>query len=173
VTEAHPHQDLPAPQTVLLVEDDAAVRDSFMKGLVGHGFDILEAASGDEAIRLCQRANEAIPVAIVDMAMPQMWGDDLARRLADLNPQMKVIFVSGHSEQFLRGLGALTGNEVFFAKPFSLALLLKKVRETLGIENPAVLEPEDASSATEDPQAHIAHLTEHPELHMETDQHVD
>ena len=173
VIKASVHQGLPAPQTVLLVEDDPAVRDSFMKGLVGHGFDILEAASADEAMTLCQRSKQAIQVAIIDMAMPEMWGDDLARRLAIVNPQTKFIFVSGHSEQFLRGLGALTGDEVFFAKPFTLPLLLKKVRETLGIEVPAVQSPEDATSATGDQKAQTSQRAESPELHVEIDRHVD
>ena len=88
------------PKTVLLVEDDAAVRLSFMMGLVDHGFEIVEAASGDEALRLVLNTKDLIEVAIVDMAMPAMWGDEFAKRLAIVSPQTKVIFVSGHTEDF-------------------------------------------------------------------------
>ena len=173
LTEPPLHDDLPGQKTILLVEDDEAVRDSFMKGLVDHGFDILEAASADEALTICQRTREIIEIAIIDMAMPVMWGDELARRLAIVSPHMKFIFISGHSEDFLLSGGALTGDEIFFAKPFGPMLLLQKIREILGIEEPVVPAPQDTTSMTENPHPQAPHFAEHPDLHMETDRHVE
>src|SRR5436190_9835641 len=92
VTEPLYH-DSTRPKIVLLVEDDYAVRDSTMKGLANHGFDVLESASGDEALRLVQNTKETIEVAVIDMAMPLMWGDELARRLSIISPETKFIFI--------------------------------------------------------------------------------
>jgi DNA-binding response OmpR family regulator len=169
------HDDSARPKTVLLVEDDAAVRDSFMKALRDHGFEILEAASGDEALSLCVHGKETIEIAIIDMSMPQMWGDELAQRLAIVSPKTKIIFISGHSEDFLRSTSALTGTEIFFAKPFLPTLLLQKIKELLGIEVPAPAAHDGPSAAAEDenspPQS--PHFTEYLDLHMETDRNVE
>ena len=173
VTTVPLHDGSTRPKTVLLVEDDAAVRESFMKGLVDHGFDILESASGEEALGLVQNRKETIEVAIVDMNMPEMWGDEFARRLALVSPETKVIFISGHSEDFLHIGGSLTGDEIFFAKPFCPMLLLKKIKEMLGIEDVVVPTPVGTSPAAENPQPQPPHFTEHPDLHMETDRHVE
>jgi DNA-binding response OmpR family regulator len=153
---------------VLLVEDDAAVRDSLMKGLVNHGFDILEASTGDEALLVCQHCREIIEVAIIDMALPMMWGDELAHRLAIVSPSTKVIFISGHSEDFLRTGGALRGDEIFFAKPFAPKLLLQKVKELLGIEDPVVPVASNASSVTESNCPQTPQIAEQSGLQMET-----
>jgi len=158
------------------VEDDYAVRDSTMKGLANHGFDVLESASGDEALRLVQNTKETIGVAVIDMAMPLMWGDELARRLAIISPETKFIYISGHSEDFLLSGGALAENDIFFAKPFSPKLLLEKIRELLGMEIPiaAVAPAVDATSGlVGDPQHPYPCFTECQDIHVETDQHVD
>lgn len=144
-----------------------------MTAMVDHGFDILQAASGDEALAMVQNVNEAIEVAVVDMAMPLMWGDELAQRLAIISPETKIIFISGHSEDFLRSGGALTGNEIFFAKPFSPKLLLEKLWEMLGIESPVQRAADDTSSAAARPHAQSPHFAEYLDLHIETDRHVE
>jgi DNA-binding response OmpR family regulator len=158
---------------VLLVEDDAGVRDSMMKLLVNHGFKVLETASGDEGLSVAQNLNEAIEVAVVDMAMPTMWGDEFAEKLAVISPMTKFIFISGHSEDFLRIGGSLSGNEIFFPKPFSPKLLLEKIRELLGIETPFVAVATETSPAGEDVHAQHPHFAEILDLHIETDQRVD
>ena len=173
VTAASLRDESTRPKTVLLVEDDAAVRESFMKGLVDHGFDILESANGDEALGLVQNRKETIEVAIVDMNLPEMWGDEFARRLAIVSPKTKVIFISGHTEDFLHIGGSLTGDEIFFAKPFCPMLLLQKLKELLGIEDVVVPAPVGASPAAENPHPQPPHFTGYPDLHMEKDQHVE
>jgi len=173
VTTAHLPDDSTRRRTVLLVEDDAAVRLSLVTALVHHGFDILEAESGDEALNLVQNRTETIDVAIIDMAMPLMWGDELAQRLAIVSPSTQIIFISGHSEDFLRSTAALAGNETFFAKPFSPKLLLIKLKEMLGIEDAVVPGPGVTLPAPDDSHAQSPHFTEHPDLHMETDHHVE
>jgi DNA-binding response OmpR family regulator len=160
-------------KTVLLVEDDFGVRDSFMKWLVDRGFEILESASGDEALSLVRNTKETIGVAIVDMSMPLMWGDEFARRLAIISPETKVIFISGHSEEFLRSGGELSEDDIFFAKPFSTKLLLEKIWELLGIEPPAVPVPDEAAPSPENSSPQHPHFTEHLDLHMENDKRVE
>lgn len=169
------HADGPIrAKTVLVVEDDYGCRDSTRKWLLNFGFNVVEAASGDEALSLVQGTKETIEVAIVDMGMSEMWGDEFALRLAIISPETKVIFVSGHSEDFLRMNGSLTGNEIFFAKPFSSKLLLEKIREMLGIEVPAVPAPDSGSShAVENQPSQILHFAEYDDLHIETDRRVE
>ena len=158
---------------VLLVEDDAAVRRSLMAALVDHGFEMLQASSGDEGMSVAQNLNETIEVAIVDMAIPPIWGDEFAQRLALVSPTTKFIFISGHSEDFLRLGGSLTGNEIFFPKPFSPKLLLEKIRELLGIVPPVVPKVIGSSPTAENLHAQPPHFAEYLDLHIETDQHVD
>jgi DNA-binding response OmpR family regulator len=100
----------------------------------------------------------------------------LARRLSIISPETKFIFISGHSEDFLRSGGALAGNDIFFAKPFSPKLLLEKIKELLGIEIPvaAVAPGVNAASGTGgDSQHPFPYFTECQDVHMETDRHVD
>jgi DNA-binding response OmpR family regulator len=105
--------------------------------------------------------------------MPLMWGDELAQRLAIVSPQTKVIFISGHSEEFLHSGGTLSGNEIFFPKPFCVDLLLKKIRELLGIEDPVVPEPGEAAGHLEESGLRRSRIAEHPHLHMESDRRVE
>lgn len=135
-------------KTVLVVEDDVDVMASLVSGLVDHGFDILEAAGADEALSLCVNSKATIGVAVVDMAMPGMWGDEFAQWLSLVSPDTIVIFISGHTEDFLRLGGSLTGDDIFFPKPFAIKLMVQKIRELLG-------------------------LTEHSDLRMEIDRRVE
>ena len=169
------HEKSARLKTVLLVEDDAAVRGSLGQWLVSQNFEIVEAASGDGALNRCLNRKEPIDIAIIDMRMPDIWGDELAQRLAIVSPQTKVIFISGHTEDFLRSASALTGNEIFFPKPFSLKLMLNKIRELLGIEVPDIPAPKGPSATTgsNDPQPQPLHFTKYPDFHMEIDRHVE
>jgi DNA-binding response OmpR family regulator len=158
---------------VLLVEDDAAVRRSLMLALVDHGFQILQASSGDEGMRVAENLKETIEVAVVDMALPPIWGDEFAQRLALVSPLTQFIFISGHSEDFLRLGGNLTGNEIFFPKPFSPKLLLEKIRDLLGIAPPVVQKVIGSTPTAETLCPQPPHFAEYLDLHIETDQRVD
>lgn len=126
----------PSPKTILLIEDDEAVRDSTRLALVQFGFQVIEAANGDDAVLLCQACGGQIDATVVDVVMPREWGDEVVRRLLAISPQMQVIYISGHSEESLRNDGALKVGDVFFAKPFYPSLVADKIYEMLGIPNP-------------------------------------
>ena len=123
-------------KTILLIEDDEAVRDSVRMGLVQFGFHVMEAANGDEAVILSQAYEGTVDAAVVDMVMPRMWGHEIAARLMEFAPEMKVVYISGHSEEFMLGCGVLKPNDVFFAKPFYPSELADKIYEILGVPNP-------------------------------------
>lgn len=131
----HEHQT-PVLKTILLVEDDEAVRDSVRMGLVQFGFHVMEAANGDEAVILCQAYEGKIDATVIDMVIPRMWGHEIAGRLVEISPNIKVVYISGHSEEFMLGCGVLKADDVFFAKPFYPSELADKIYEMLGVVNP-------------------------------------
>jgi DNA-binding response OmpR family regulator len=145
-----------------------------MNGFANRGFDILECASPDEALNLVQQRKRkgTIGVAVVDMSMPVMWGDVFARELALISPEIKIIFISGHSEEFLRSMGSLSESDIFFAKPYTPKLLLHKVWELLGMEVPKVAVAQGTPAAGIDPQAQLHYFAEHLDFHIENDQRV-
>lgn len=126
----------PTQKIVLLVEDDEAVRDSVRMGLVQFGFHVLEAANGDEAAILCEAYQGKVDASVIDMVMPRTWGHEVATRLRALSSGIKVVYISGHSEEFMLGSGVLKAEDVFFAKPFYPSELADKIYEMLGVVNP-------------------------------------
>ena len=125
---------------VLLVEDDSAVRWSMTMGLVTQGLKVLEAVNGEQALQICETHPEPIDVVVTDIILPQMWGHELGRVLAVIRPDLPVVYVSGHSEEYLTNRGILTGIEHFLPKPFPSALLVAKLKTLLQRESaPAVI----------------------------------
>ena len=161
---------LSAPKAVLVLENDTGVRESIMKWFINRGFEILESASPDDALIQVQQSHLPIGVAVVDMSMPVMWGDAFARQLALISPETKVIFISGHSEEFLKALGSLTDGDIFFAKPYSCKALLYKVWELLGMEIQVIVTRKLSEILNEIPQD--PHFAEHLDFHIENDQRV-
>lgn len=160
------------PKAVLVLENDAEVRKSIMNFFINRGFDILESASPDEALCLVQQSKLPIGVAVVDMRMPVMWGDEFAERLALISPETKVIFISGHTEEYLQIMGSLKENDIFFPKPYSPRALLHKVWELLGMEVPVVPAAQGVPPTAIDPQPQIPHFAEHLDFHIENDHRV-
>lgn len=97
--------------------------------LASYGFEVLEAEDGDEALQIAREFDGEIHAWVLDMAMPQMWGDVVAGHLAILRPHANIIFISGHSEEYLVNLGRLTGRVSFLSKPFRIEALLAKMCE--------------------------------------------
>jgi len=112
--------------TILLVEDEPAVRQLFVQALRRAGYRIYEARDGREALELFDRHGEAIDMLVTDMRMPHMGGAELARQLRARRPSIKLLCVSGYP-----GSDAAELNVDFLAKPFSRDALLTKVREVL------------------------------------------
>ncbi|MGK2855888.1 MAG: ATP-binding protein [Thermoanaerobaculia bacterium] len=119
-------------ETILVVEDDELVREITVEALRGCGYEILEAADGREAIEICEARSGAIDLLIADSVMPGMSGRVVAERIAAARPGIKVLFVSGYSEDTVIRHGLVESAIAFLQKPFSAAALAKKVREVLG-----------------------------------------
>lgn len=119
-------------ETILLVEDEPLVRDLAHRFLTEHGYTILEAADGEEALRAAQEhAGKRIHLLLTDVVMPQMGGKELADRLRRLRPSIKVLYTSGYTDEAIVHHGVLDPGTHFLQKPFSPKTLLHKVREVL------------------------------------------
>jgi CheY-like chemotaxis protein len=92
---------------------------------------VLEASSGNDAIRVAAEHTGHISLLVTDVVMPRMSGRELARRLADSRPDMKVLYVSGYTDDAIVRHGILDSGVVFLQKPFSPDALARKVAETL------------------------------------------
>jgi two-component system cell cycle sensor histidine kinase/response regulator CckA len=128
---AEPELDLTGMGTVLLVEDEDAVRMFGARALRNKGYNVVEAPSGEEALKLLDEGAERIDVLVSDVVMPGMDGPAMVRQVRDRHPDMKVIFISGYSEDSVRKRMDVEGNVHFLAKPFTLQQLAGKVKEIM------------------------------------------
>jgi two-component system cell cycle sensor histidine kinase/response regulator CckA len=118
-------------ETILLVEDDESVRALSRRILQSSGFTVLEAGHGEEAIRVCERHQGHIHLLVSDVVMPGLGGRQLAERLLTLRPELKVLYLSGYTDDAVMRHGVLEEQVHFLQKPFSTAALARKVREVL------------------------------------------
>src|SRR6476469_4433712 len=125
-------------ETLLLAEDEDAVRQSTREFLSLSGYIVLEAKNGPEALALARAYNGVIDLMITDVVMPQMGGARLAAELASDRPDMRVLFVSGYAETTFQHHGAIDVTTRFLQKPFSLKTLARKIREILDEARPAL-----------------------------------
>lgn len=121
----------PATETILLVEDETAVRESIAEYLRQNGYQVLTANGGRQALSIAERFEESIDVMLTDVIMPQISGRELAQRMASLHPKTKVVFMSGYSDNLLSSRQVLNSRHVLLQKPVRLASLGKKLREIL------------------------------------------
>jgi PAS domain S-box-containing protein len=117
-------------ETVLLVEDEDAVRALAREVLRRQGYVVLEARHGLDALRVAERHQDPIHLLITDIVMPHMSGRDVARRLADVRPNMKVLFMSGYTDHAVVHRD-LTPGSAFLQKPFTPETFARKVRSVL------------------------------------------
>ena len=118
-------------ETILLVEDEEAVRALSRLVLRRYGYRVLEAQNGGEAFLICEQHRGRLELLVTDIVMPRMNGRVLAERLSVLRPEMKVLFVSGYAEGAFSTPDAAISESQFLAKPFTPEGLLRKVREVL------------------------------------------
>ncbi|MGB9594219.1 MAG: ATP-binding protein [Anaerolineae bacterium] len=118
-------------ETVLVTEDDAAVRRMAARILRGLGYTVLEAANGAEALQAARKYGGRIDLLITDVVMPRMNGRELAQRLAEICPGVKVLYVSGYTENAIAHNHILDEGARFLQKPFARRALARKVREAL------------------------------------------
>jgi DNA-binding response OmpR family regulator len=122
--------DTTGAETILLVEDEARVRKLIAGILASRGYRVLEAARGEEAIRLARTHQGSLHLALVDVVMPEMSGPDLIRQIEPLCPGLRVLFISGHTEEAMVNHG-FSESAAFLQKPFLPDALAGKVREVL------------------------------------------
>ena len=118
-------------ETLLVVEDEGAVRRAACDFLKRNGYHVLEAGSGKEALEVIRRHQGPVHMMVTDVVLPAMSGAQLADFLVAEHPEMKILFVSGYAEKIIAAHGPLHVRAGFLQKPFSLRELAVKVRETL------------------------------------------
>ena len=118
-------------ETILLVEDEEAVRELARDVLRERGYRVLEAAEGVAALDLSRRFPGRIHLLLTDMVMPGLSGRDLARQLVPVRPGMRVLYMSGYTEEAVGPPGSRDREIAFLQKPFSPNVLVARVRETL------------------------------------------
>ena len=117
--------------TILIVEDDDAVRKPAAEFLKMEGFKILQARTGPEALLVALRNRSALDLLITDVVMPQMTGHEVAAKLLEMHPDLKVLYMSGDTNQTLPGQIVEEARHTALLKPFSLNTLYERIREVL------------------------------------------
>jgi two-component system cell cycle sensor histidine kinase/response regulator CckA len=118
-------------ETVLVVEDEDGVRELMQAWLESHGYRVLTAGNGVEALRACEDFAGPIDLVVADIVMPAMGGPALVRRLKPTRPGLKVMFISGYADGTPGDRDLLDEPTMFLQKPFALSALVDKVREAL------------------------------------------
>ena len=115
-----------------MVEDEASVRNLAARTLRGRGYTVLEAANGEKALRLVEaQPGLEIHLLLTDVVMPLLGGKGLAEQLSATRPDLKVLFISGYTDNTIAHHGVLEASIALLQKPFSPAALIRKVREVL------------------------------------------
>ena len=134
-----------ASQTILVVEDADSVRKLVCAMLTQTGYNCLEAADGAEALRVLEDGGD-VQLVLTDMMMPNMDGAELARNLSRIRPELRILFMSGYTEDpVVRSLGA--ASRLFLSKPFTATALTEKVRGALDRPWPGLSDLQAGSSA--------------------------
>jgi CheY-like chemotaxis protein len=118
-------------ETLLLVEDEEDVRALARDVLVESGYTVLEAATAEDAVRICEEHASPISLLLSDVVMPKVSGPQLAQRLVDLRPELQVLYMSGYTDDAIVHHGVLEPGTAFIEKPFTPEGLSEKVRDVL------------------------------------------
>ena len=118
-------------ETILVVEDDNALRTVACKALVQCGYEVLAACNGQEALRICAQHNGKIHLVVTDMVMPEMSGAELAELIAESFPDVRVLLMSGYTRDEAARRGIASERYTFLEKPFTPTKLAARVRELL------------------------------------------
>jgi two-component system cell cycle sensor histidine kinase/response regulator CckA len=131
-------------QTILVIDDDAMLLALIASGLEQYGYRVLKARGAQEALRVCEHHDGPIHLLLADVVLPRnkrlgvgpaagtdTSGPDVARRIVALRPEIRVIFITGHTDETVRSLGVTQAGSVVLKKPFSVDCVVRKVREVL------------------------------------------
>jgi PAS domain S-box-containing protein len=127
-----PHAAAGGSEMLLLVEDEESVRELVRDTLVGKGYRVVTAENGEAGLAAAAKHDGTIDLVITDVVMPGMGGREMVRRLTKSHPRVKVLYLSGYTEDAVISEGAAEGDTAFLQKPFTLQHLSRKVREVLG-----------------------------------------
>jgi two-component system, cell cycle sensor histidine kinase and response regulator CckA len=123
-TRPAPEQERGGSETILVVEDEPALRDFLELILSEVGYRVVTARDGEEALELTTQSDHSVQLVLTDSIMPRLSGPELVRRLADTRPDVRVLQISGYTDHGFDGYD-------FVAKPFEPETLLRRVREVL------------------------------------------
>jgi signal transduction histidine kinase len=118
-------------ETVLLVEDESGVRALVETVLKKLGYKVLVADSGETALKIWVERQGSIDILLTDVIMPQMSGGDLAHKLREQNPRLKILFMSGYTDDMIASHGVLAGETQLIQKPFTTEALARRIRSVL------------------------------------------
>ena len=118
-------------ETLLLVEDEAAVRSSSRRLFERHGYTVIEARHGADALRIMEQLGRPVDLVVTDLVMPEMGGREMVERLRTRHPAIKVLFMSGYSERAVTSDGIMPPDTGFVEKPFTVEQLMRRTREIL------------------------------------------
>jgi two-component system, cell cycle sensor histidine kinase and response regulator CckA len=118
-------------ETILLVEDEEPLRKVVIELLTQIGYHVLSASNGKEALRVAQDYPDKIHLLVTDVLMPEIDGPELSKILCAARPDLKVIYISGYTDDSLAPEGVLEPGTILVNKPFSVRLLSAKMREVL------------------------------------------
>lgn len=125
------NENLQGKETLLLVEDDASLLELARKSLAHYGYRVLAAPNGETALEIAAGEDRAIALMITDVVMPGMNGRELARQMQTLRAGLKILYMSGYTDDVIARHGVLEENVSFIEKPFTIRALARKVREVL------------------------------------------
>jgi PAS domain S-box-containing protein len=131
VQEEGPGPLLRGTETVLLVEDEASLREMLRETLEANGYSVLPARDGVEALQIAEAHAGPIQIMVTDVIMPGMSGPKIVELVARARPETKVLYVSGYSDDFVSRNGLIGPGRAFLSKPFGPEVLLRRVRDTL------------------------------------------
>jgi CheY-like chemotaxis protein len=123
--------EISGTETLLIVENEPAIRNLLQVALRRNGYTVLAAESGREALELVRNHADAIHLLITDVVMPDMDGPELVRQLSTIRPDTRTLFMSGYMDDTLGERGILSTNANFIQKPFSPRTIAQKVRDIL------------------------------------------
>jgi len=124
-------------ETILVVEDEEALREVTRRILARNGYHVLTAYNGPEALKTAEHATDPIHLLLTDVIMPHMLGKELATKIRDLDPGIRVLYMSGYAQPVLASQGTLDPGVILVEKPFSEPALLDRVRTVLDTPNPS------------------------------------